>query len=201
MASRRRRRETTAPPTREQHNARAGSTPRTSPRRRRRPGRRQRRPRGRRRSPATCPPSIPHSSRRAAPASLVFLEAFRPQHTKLNDRDNAGTSRATSRPSRPPLGLPMPLATRQLWTRRSNPPICQHTSPRPGRARGRRPNRPQNRQQRRPTRLPWTPVWKSTSASGALARSSGEEPASTRHRAGVASMAWRSTRQPSTNAP
>ena len=41
-----------------------------------------------------------------------------------------------------------------------------------------------------------TAVWKSTSASGAavLARSSGEEPASPRHRAGVASMAWRTTR-------
>ena len=39
-------------------------------------------------------------------------------------------------------------------------------------------------------------VWKSTSASGAavLARSSGEELASPRHRAGVASMAWRTTR-------
>ena len=39
-------------------------------------------------------------------------------------------------------------------------------------------------------------VWKSTSVSGAavLARSSGEEPASPRHRAGVASMAWRRTR-------
>ena len=35
-------------------------------------------------------------------------------------------------------------------------------------------------------------VWKSTSASGA--RSSGEEPASPRQRAGVASMAWRTTR-------
>ena len=47
-----------------------------------------------------------------------------------------------------------------------------------------------------------TSVWKSTSASGALlgddaavlARSSGKEPASPRHRAGVASMAWRTTR-------
>ena len=41
-----------------------------------------------------------------------------------------------------------------------------------------------------------TAVWKSTSVSGApdLARSSGEEPASPRHRAGVASMAWRTTR-------
>ena len=46
------------------------------------------------------------------------------------------------------------------------------------------------------------PVWKSTSASGAflgddvaaLAPSSGEEPTSPRYRAGVASMAWRSTR-------
>ena len=52
------------------------------------------------------------------------------------------------------------------------------------------------------------PVWKSTSVSGAqfftksllgdvavvLARSSGEEPASPRHRAGVASMAWRTAR-------
>ena len=52
------------------------------------------------------------------------------------------------------------------------------------------------------------PVWKSTNASGAqfftksflgddaavLAPSSGEEPASPRHRAGVASMAWRTTR-------
>ena len=53
------------------------------------------------------------------------------------------------------------------------------------------------------------PVWKSTSVSGArqfftksflgddvavLARSSGEEPASPRHRAGVASMVWRTTR-------
>ena len=45
------------------------------------------------------------------------------------------------------------------------------------------------------------PVWKLTSAPGALgddaavlARSSGEEPASPRHRAGVASMAWRTTR-------
>ena len=58
------------------------------------------------------------------------------------------------------------------------------------------------------------PVWKSTSASGApktksflgdeaavLAPSSGEEPASPRHRAGVASMAWRTTRRFSTNAP
>ena len=61
------------------------------------------------------------------------------------------------------------------------------------------------------------PVWKSTSASGAtrqfftksflgddaavLARSSGEEPASPRHRAGVVSMAWRTTRRFSTNAP
>ena len=50
------------------------------------------------------------------------------------------------------------------------------------------------------------PVWESTSASGAskaavLAPSSGEEPASPRHRAGVASMAWRRTRRFSTNAP
>ena len=58
-------------------------------------------------------------------------------------------------------------------------------------------------------------VCKSTSASGAqfftksfpgddaavLARSSGEEPASPRHRAGVASMAWRTTRLFSANAP
>ena len=50
--------------------------------------------------------------------------------------------------------------------------------------------------------VPSRAVWKSTSASGFigddpadLARSSGEEPASPRHRAGVASMAWR------TNAP
>ena len=35
----------------------------------------------------------------------------------------------------------------------------------------------------------------------ALARSSGEEPASPRHRAGVASMAWRTTRRFSTNSP
>ena len=44
---------------------------------------------------------------------------------------------------------------------------------------------------------PYGPVWKSTSASGACGcpRSSSEEPASPRHRAGVASMAWR------TNAP
>ena len=34
-----------------------------------------------------------------------------------------------------------------------------------------------------------------------LARSSGEEPAPPRHRAGVASMAWRRTRRFSTNAP
>ena len=34
-----------------------------------------------------------------------------------------------------------------------------------------------------------------------LARSSGEEPASPRHRAGVASMAWRTTRRFITNAP
>ena len=55
----------------------------------------------------------------------------------------------------------------------------------------------------------YQPVWKSTSVSGArqfftksflgndaavLASSSGEEPASSRHRAGVASMAWRTTR-------
>ena len=49
------------------------------------------------------------------------------------------------------------------------------------------------------------PAWKSTSVSGAdaadLARSSGEEPASPRHRAGVASMAYRTTRRLSTNAP
>ena len=52
------------------------------------------------------------------------------------------------------------------------------------------------------------PVWKSTSVSGAqfftksfhgddaadLARSSGEEPTSSRRRAGVASMAWRTAR-------
>ena len=58
-------------------------------------------------------------------------------------------------------------------------------------------------------------VWKSNSESGAqffaksflganaavLAPFSGEEPASPRHRAGVASMAWRSTRRFSTNAP
>ena len=45
-------------------------------------------------------------------------------------------------------------------------------------------------------------VWKSTSASGhALAPSSGEEPTSPRRRAGVASMAWRSTRRSRTNAP
>ena len=54
-------------------------------------------------------------------------------------------------------------------------------------------------------------VWKSTGVSGAqsflgddavvLARSSGEEPASPRHRAGVMSMAWRTTRRFSTNAP
>ena len=42
-------------------------------------------------------------------------------------------------------------------------------------------------------------VWKSTSAllgddAAVLARSSGEEPAPPRHRAGVASMAWRRTR-------
>ena len=46
------------------------------------------------------------------------------------------------------------------------------------------------------------PVWKSTSASGALAvlaRSSGEEPP--RHRAGVVSMAWRTTRRFSMNVP
>ena len=40
-------------------------------------------------------------------------------------------------------------------------------------------------------------VWKSTS----VAPSSGEEPAPPRHRAGVASMAWRSTRRFSTDAP
>ena len=34
-----------------------------------------------------------------------------------------------------------------------------------------------------------------------LARASGEEPASPRHRAGVVSMAWRTTRRFSTNAP
>ena len=34
-----------------------------------------------------------------------------------------------------------------------------------------------------------------------LAPSSGEEPTSPRHRAGVASMAWRSTRRFGTNAP
>ena len=56
----------------------------------------------------------------------------------------------------------------------------------------------------------WKSVWKSTSASGALlggddaavlAPSSGDEPASPRHRAGAASMAWRSTRRFRTNAP
>ena len=52
------------------------------------------------------------------------------------------------------------------------------------------------------------PSWKSTSVLSALgddvaalAPSSGEEPTSPRHRAGVASMAWRSTRQFRTNAP
>ena len=63
---------------------------------------------------------------------------------------------------------------------------------------------------------PSSGVWKSTSASGArqfftmsflgddaavLALSSGEEPAPSRYRAGVASMAWRTTRRFSTNAP
>ena len=55
----------------------------------------------------------------------------------------------------------------------------------------------------------WLSVWKSTSVSGAflgdgaavLAPSSGEEPASPRHRASVASMAWRATRRFSTKAP
>ena len=42
-------------------------------------------------------------------------------------------------------------------------------------------------------------VWKSTSALGHP--SSGEEPTSPRRRAGVASMAWRSTRRFRTNAP
>ena len=40
-----------------------------------------------------------------------------------------------------------------------------------------------------------------TDDAAVLARSSGEEPASPRHRAGVASMAWRTTRRSSTNAP
>ena len=47
-------------------------------------------------------------------------------------------------------------------------------------------------------------VWKSTSVSGALGRPGSverEEPASPRHRTGVASMAWRSTRRCSANAP
>jgi len=64
---------------------------------------------------------------------------------------------------------------------------------------------------------PPSPVWKSTKCDGCtrqfitksflgndaavMARSSGEEPASPRHRAGVASMAWRTTRRFSTNAP
>ena len=43
-----------------------------------------------------------------------------------------------------------------------------------------------------PVPFVYVPVWKSTGVSGA--RSSGEEPASPRHRAGVASMAWRTTR-------
>ena len=55
----------------------------------------------------------------------------------------------------------------------------------------------------------WLSVWKSTSVSGAflgdgaavLAPSSGEELVSPRHRAGVASMAWRTTRRICTNAP
>ena len=55
----------------------------------------------------------------------------------------------------------------------------------------------------------WLSVWKSTSVSGAflgdgaavLAPSSGEERRPPRHRAGVASMAWRTTRRFSTNAP
>ena len=51
-----------------------------------------------------------------------------------------------------------------------------------------------------------TAVWKSNQCVGCndaavLARSSCEEPASPRHRAGVASMAWRTTRRFSTNAP
>ena len=62
------------------------------------------------------------------------------------------------------------------------------------------------------TRKP-RPVWKSTSALGAfttsflgndvaaLAPSSGEEPTSPRHRSGVASMAWRTTRRFRTNVP
>ena len=68
---------------------------------------------------------------------------------------------------------------------------------------------------RRRVRCGSRPVCKSTSVSGAqfftksflgddaaaLAPSSGEEPASPRHRADVASMAWRTTRRFSTNAP
>ena len=80
------------------------------------------------------------------------------KHKTPHDRDNAGTNRVTSPPSHPRPGRPTRRATAQPWTPPSSPPICQHTSPRPGRARGRRRNRPQNRQQRRPTRLP---VWKS----------------------------------------
>ncbi len=51
----------------------------------------------------------------------------------------------------------------------------------------------------------WKAVWKSTSASGAdaavLAPSSGEKRAPPRYRAAIASIAWRSTRRFSTNAP
>jgi glycerophosphoryl diester phosphodiesterase len=66
-----------------------------------------------------------------------------------------------------------------------------------------------------PELVQYLPVWKSTSVSGAqfftksflgddvaaLVPSSGEEPTPPRHRAGVASMAWRSTRLFRTNAP
>ncbi len=69
-----------APPPREQLrrrresniNARAGSTPRTSPRRRRRPSRRRRPRRAPRRIPPTPPRWTPPSSPRADSASLVF---------------------------------------------------------------------------------------------------------------------------------
>ena len=62
---------------------------------------------------------------------------------------------------------------------------------------------------RRRVRCGSRPVCKSTSVSGSflgedaavLARSSGEEPASPRHRAGVTSMEWRTTRRFRTKAP
>ncbi len=74
-----------------------------------------------------------------------------------------------------------------------------HTGRRPPRQRGRERRRPDDA--RRARRLPPRHVPRCVEINQCVGSPSGEEPTSSRRRAGVASMAWRSTRRFRTNAP